>query len=207
MAYSSLRACVHDIEKAGQLIRVKEEVSPYLEMAEIQRRAYARQAPAILFENVKGSPFPAVCNLYGTIDRCEYIFRHTLQRVKKVVALKADPTAFLKAPHRFLSAPFTALNSVPIRGFSAPVLWGKTTLSQLPQIHSWKMDGGAYITLPQVYTEDIDAPGVMKSNLGMYRIQISGNDFIPNEELGLHYQIHRGIVVHHSKAIRKGEKL
>jgi 4-hydroxy-3-polyprenylbenzoate decarboxylase len=66
------------------------------------------------------------------------------------------------------------------------------------------MDGGAFVTLPQVYTEDIDQPGIMKSNLGMYRIQLTGNEYVLNEEIGLHYQLHRGIGVHQSKANKKG---
>jgi 4-hydroxy-3-polyprenylbenzoate decarboxylase len=69
------------------------------------------------------------------------------------------------------------------------------------------MDGGVFVTLPQVYTEDIDAPGIMKSNLGMYRIQLSGNDYVPNKEIGLHYQLHRGIGVHQTKANKKGKAL
>ena len=51
------------------------------------------------------------------------------------------------------------------------------------------MDGGPFVTMPQVYTEDIDKPGVMNSNLGMYRIQLAGNDYITDKEIGLHYQL------------------
>ncbi len=69
------------------------------------------------------------------------------------------------------------------------------------------MDGGPFITLPQVYTEDPDRPGLRASNLGMYRIQLAGNQYEPNREVGLHYQIHRGIGVHHAAAIRRGEPL
>lgn len=65
------------------------------------------------------------------------------------------------------------------------------------------MDGGAFVTLPQVYTEDIDKPGVMASNLGMYRIQLNGNDYVTDKEIGLHYQIHRGIGVHQNKTNKK----
>ena len=78
----------------------------------------------------------------------------------------------------------------------------QTTIDQLPQLQSWPNDGGAFITLPQVYTEHADAPGLHRSNLGMYRIQLSGGEYKPNEEIGLHYQIHRGIGVHHAAAIR-----
>jgi 4-hydroxy-3-polyprenylbenzoate decarboxylase len=69
------------------------------------------------------------------------------------------------------------------------------------------MDGGPFVTMPQVYTEDSDKPGVMNANLGMYRIQLGGNDYIQNQEIGLHYQLHRGIGVHQSKANAKGQPL
>ncbi len=200
MAYSSLREAVRDLEKNGMLLRIREEVDPNLEMAEIHRQVYDRQGPAILFERVKGSPFQAVSNLYGTFHQTAFLFRHSLERVKRVIELKKDPTNFLKKPGRYLSAPLTALTALPMRSlFGAPVTFGTTSIDQLPQVKSWPMDGGAFVTLPQVYTEDPDTPGVMQSNLGMYRIQLSGNDYIPNEEIGLHYQLHRGIGVHHNK--------
>ena len=72
---------------------------------------------------------------------------------------------------------------------------------------SWPRDGGGFVTLPQVYTEDPAAPGPMKSNLGMYRVQLSGNRYAPDREIGLHYQIHRGIGVHHTEAVKRGERL
>jgi 4-hydroxy-3-polyprenylbenzoate decarboxylase len=208
LGYASLRHCVHDLERRGQLIRIRSEVDPYLEMAEIQRRLYAAQGPAVFFEQVKGSPFPSVCNLFGTMERCRIIFRDTLEQVKRIVELKADPVSFLRNPGRYLAAPFAAVHALPRPAWiRQPVRYGQTTISQLPAVHSWPMDGGRYVTLPQVYTEDPDRPGVMKSNLGMYRVQLTGNSFIPDRELGLHYQIHRGIGVHHARAGQRGEKL
>src|SRR5207253_1042417 len=64
--------------------------------------------------------------------------------------------------------------------------------------------GGAFIMLPQVYTEDADRPGWRHSNLGMYRAQLSGGEYLRNREVGLHYQIHRGLGLHHAAAIRRG---
>lgn len=193
--------CVLDLEKHGRLLRIKEEVDPNLEMAEIHRRVYEKQGPAIFFEKVKGSPFPAVSNIYGTYERTEFIFRDTIEKVQKVIELKADPSVLLKNPLRYLSAPWTALTALPMKSRfgQAPILFGETTISQLPQVKSWPMDGGAFVTLPQVYTEDPDKPGIMGSNIGMYRIQLSGNDYVLNKQIGLHYQIHRGIGVHHEK--------
>ncbi len=200
MAYTSLRDAVRDLERHGMLLRIQEEVDPDLEIAEIHRQVFDRQGPAILFERVKGSPFQAVSNIYGTFERTEFLFRHTLEAVKRVIELKKDPTSFLQHPARYLGAPLTALSALPMKSrLGSAVTWGETTIDKLPQIKSWPMDGGAFITMPQVFTEDPDKPGAMGGNLGMYRIQLSGNDYIPNEEIGLHYQLHRGIGVHHTK--------
>lgn len=208
MRYRSLAQCVRDLERHKMLVRVTEEVDPHLEMAEIQRRLYQNQGPAVLFERVKGSPFPALANLFGTIERSEFIFRSTLEAVRQVVALKADPTSFFKAPQQFLRAPLAAIHALPRRAYlRAPILHATTTLDQLPQITSWPMDGGPYVLLPQVCTEDPDRPGPMRTNVGMYRVQIAGNNYLPNEEVGIHYQIHRGIGVHHSKAAQKNQPL
>ena len=212
-----LRACIDDLARAGKLTRIKDEVSPDLEMAEIQRRAYAQGAPALLFERITGTPFPCVANLYGTKERATYIFRHTLDLVRQAVLIKADPAAFLKGvpagllkvPLLYMRLPMAGLTSLPkkVSASRAPVMRCKTTLSQLPAIKSWPKDGGPYVTLPQVLSQDPDRPGPMNVNVGMYRVQIAGNNFIPDHEMGLHYQIHRGIGVHHTKAAARGEAL
>ena len=199
MAYSSMMDCVRDLERHGKLVRVTEEVDPNLEMAEIHRRIFDQQGPALFFERVKGSPFPAVSNIYGTFERTEFVFRHTLERVKKVIELKADPSRLLKNPLRYLTAPFTALSALPMKSWGkSAVQYGQTTVDQLPQVKSWPMDGGAFVTLPQVFTLPPGERSMMKSNLGMYRIQLSGNQYVPNHEIGMHYQLHRGIGVHHT---------
>ena len=87
---------------------------------------------------------------------------------------------------------------------SGPILAQRTSIRELPQLVCWPKDGGAFITLPEVYTEDADRPGWRHSNLGMYRVQLSGNEYRPDAEVGLHYQIHRGIGVHHASALRRG---
>lgn len=208
MGYRSLQHCVKDLERHGHLVRIREEMDPNLEMAEIQRRVYEAGGPAILFENVKGSKFPAVSNLFGTIERGHFIFRDAIEKVKKVIALKADPTSALKKPFSYLDAPFTALRALPRKSrFSAPGMAGTTTIDQLPLIKSWPMDGGPFVTLPQVYSEDLDKPGPMASNLGMYRVQLAGNQYETNKQIGIHYQIHRGIGVHHAKALKAGQDL
>ncbi len=206
MGYKSLADCVADLEKHGHLIRIKEEVDPYLEMAAIHLRVYENKGPALYFEKVKGSKFPAVSNLFGTLERSKFMFRDSLHKVEQLVNLRFDPLKALKNPLKLPGIGFTALTALPLKQ-SYRSVFKKTTISALPQIVNWPMDGGPFITMPQVYTEDIDKPGVLNANLGMYRIQLAGNDYELNEEVGLHYQIHRGIGVHQSKANAKGEPL
>lgn len=209
MIYRSLEQCILDLEKHGHLVRVREEVDPYLEMAAIHLRVHEAGGPAILFENIKGTSFRAVSNLFGTIERSKFMFRQTLAGVQDVMALRSDPIQALKRPHKHVTAGWAATKALPKRASSgrAPVMMKEIRISDLPLIHHWPMDGGAFVTLPQVYTEDPDKPGVMNSNLGMYRIQLTGNDYETDREVGLHYQIHRGIGIHQEKANRKGEPL
>ena len=205
MGYRNLKECVDDLEATGQLVRIEEEVDPNLEAAEIQRRAYRAEGPAIYFARLKGCPFPAVGNLFGTLDRARFLFRDELESVRRLVELKVDPSRLLKRPFHYSGVARTLWRSLPKAVSSGPILAQRTTIDQLPQIKCWPDDGGAFITLPQVYTENVDKPGVMGSNLGMYRVQLSGNRYEPNRQVGLHYQIHRGIGVHHAAALRKGE--
>lgn len=208
MAYRSLEECLLDLEKAGQLVRVKEEVDPNLEMAAIHLRIYETGGPALLFENVKGTRFRAASNIFGTLERSRFIFRKNLELVQQLIRLKDDPVSAIKSPIKNFSAGMAALQALPMKNPSArPVLQNEIKISDLPLIKHWPMDGGAFVTLPQVYTEDADKPGIMHANLGMYRIQLSGNEYELNKEIGLHYQLHRGIGVHQAKANKKGEAL
>lgn len=205
MSYVSLEECLLDLEKHGHLVRIKEEVDPYLEMATIHLRVYEAGGPALLFENVKGSRFRAASNIFGTIDRSKFIFRDTLQLVQQLIKLKDDPVKALRHPFTNMKAGLAAAKAFPLKNpLVKPVLYEEIQVADLPLIHHWPMDGGAFVTLPQVYTEDVDQPGIMKSNLGMYRIQLTGNEYERNKEIGLHYQLHRGIGVHQTKANAKG---
>jgi 4-hydroxy-3-polyprenylbenzoate decarboxylase len=174
-------------------------------MAAIHLRIFEQKGPAILFEKVKGSKFRAASNIFGTLERSEFIFRDTLPSVKQLIDIKINPLAAIQNPIKSLAALPAAINALPNKNpISKPVLFEEINISDLPLIHHWPMDGGAFVTLPQVYTEDADKPGIGSSNLGMYRIQLNGNDYILNKEIGLHYQLHRGIGVHQTKANNLG---
>lgn len=208
MKHRSTRDVVEDLRRGGRLIQVDDEVDPYLEMAEIQRRVYASGGPAILFNKVKGSSFPAASNLFASLEQAQYLFRDTLDAVRKVIEVKVDPSALPRSPLRYAGVPFTALRMLPRKCRSGPVQFGNCSLSDLPQVHCWPKDGGAFVTLPQVLSDDPTSTGnLMRVNLGMYRVQISGNDYVEDGEVGLHYQIHRGIGVHHQSARERNEPL
>ena len=208
MGYKNTLECVNDLEANGHLIRIKEEVSSELEMAAIHLRVFENNGPAVLFENIKDCKFKAVSNLYGSVERSKFIFRDTIEKIKILIDLKNDPMEAIRHPFRYANLGLTAFSALPKRSrFSSPVLQNQTTLSALPQIKCWPSDGGAFVTLPLVYSEDIDKPGVMNSNLGMYRIQISGNEYVKDREAGLHYQLHRGIGVHQTKSNAAGKPL
>jgi 4-hydroxy-3-polyprenylbenzoate decarboxylase len=207
MGYASLRDAVTDLERTGQLLRVSEEIDPNLEAAEIQRRVFALGGPAVYFERVRGCRFPMVSNLYGSIERVHFLFRDSLAAVRALVAAKVDPADFARNLRGVARLPLAAMHLLPRPMLRAPVLAHTIALSDLPQVVSWPDDGGPFVTLPQVYSEDPAQPGIRASNLGMYRVQLAGNDYVPNREVGLHYQLHRGIGVHHAKAIERGERL
>lgn len=207
MGYRTLAECVNDLRRHGRLVVIEREIDPHLEAAAIQRRVYEVQGPALLFTRVKGTPFPMVGNLFGTLERTRFLFRDTLDAVRGLVDLKLRPGSFFEHPWRFRATPLTALHLLPRRVRTGPILAHETTIEALPRLQSWPDDGGPFVTLPLVYTEDPDRPGLARSNLGMYRVQLSGNQYETNREVGLHYQIHRGIGVHHAAAIRRGEPL
>ena len=208
MAYKSLEACLLALEAKGQLARITEEVNPYLEMAAIHLKVHEAGGPALLFENVKGSRFRAASNIFGTSERYKFIFRDTLASVRQLIELKNNPVKALRNPIKNFAVGLAALNALPLKNpYNRLVLFEQIKIDALPLIHHWPMDGGAFVTLPQVYTEDIDHPGIMNANLGMYRIQLSGNEYELNKEIGLHYQLHRGIGIHQGKAFAKGQPL
>ena len=205
MGYQSLRDCVNDLDRNGQLIRLTDPIAAHLEAAEIQRRVYANRGPAISFENVVNCRYPMVSNLFGTLERARFIFRDTFENVQRAIQLKVAPEEALKHPLKYWRAPLIAWQMRPKSVGNGPILSNQIRVSDLPGLKSWPDDGGPFVTLPQVYSEDVSAPGLSKSNMGMYRVQLLGNQYEQDRQIGLHYQIHRGIGVQHRRAIDAGQ--
>ncbi len=207
MGYKNLRECVVDLERNGQLVRINREVDANLEVGAIQRRVYQAGGPAVFFSRVKGCRFPLLGNLFGTLERTRFMFRDSLKSMERLVAAKVDPARLLRKPLSLARLPLDLLHLFPRKISHGPILAHETSISQLPQVQSWPDDGGAFITLPLVYSESPVKPGWRHANLGMYRIQLSGGCYAVDREVGLHYQLHRGIGVHHAEALEKKEPL
>ncbi|MBX3464448.1 MAG: UbiD family decarboxylase [Planctomycetes bacterium] len=184
-----LRALLALLRQEGELVAIDAEVDPDLEAAEVHRRVIAAGGPALLFRRVKGSPWPAVTNLFGTPRRVELAFgRRPLQLVERLAALPhtlLPPSPGRLWRHRDLLGALLRTGRAAVR--RAPVLEQQDVpprLSRLPLLRTWSEDGGPFVTLPLVYTEHPEGLG---SNLGMYRIQRHGDD-----TAGLHVQIGKG---------------
>lgn len=191
------REFVDILKREGELLEIGDKVDPHLELAEIQRRVVAAKGKALLFTNVKGSKFPVATNLYGSQKRIELAFGKRPETfVKDAVAFAHEffPPDVKKIwrARRFV-LPFLKIGRKKT-GF-APVLKNVVTpgdLSLIPKIKCWPEDGGAFMTLPLVYTESMVSG---KSNLGMYRVQIHDKT-----RCGMHIQIHRGGGFHYHEA-------
>lgn len=203
MGYPNLSACIEDLRITGRLRVIEHPIDPRLEMAHIQRRAFRAGAPALLFARPKNCRFPMLANLFGTKERLEYIFRDSIKAINAIFRAKARPKFFLREPFSAFGALRALVHAPCAKTKKAPVLANKCSLANLPQLISWPGDGGAFITLPIVHSRD---PETSADNLGMYRVQISGNDYL-EDEAGMHYQLQRGIGVHHAKALEKGLEL
>lgn len=207
MGYANTRTCLLDLERHNHLKRIDVELDPVLEIPAVQRRVSAANGPALWFTRPKGCRFTLASNIYGTVERIRFIFRDTLSAVHRLMELQADPEKMAWSFWRYLDIPWRGLAAIPRPSWGGPVFQNHCSLSDLPKIKCWPRDGGSFVTLPLVFSEDPQKRGWRQSNLGMYRIQLDGNDYIPECEIGLHYQIHRGIGVHQSKAVSRGETL
>lgn len=207
MIHRSTRQLVEDLHRNERLLVVDDEVDPHLELAEIHRRVFRSGGPALLFANVRGCKFPVATNLFGDLERARFIFRSTMYSVRLAVGWKVDPTSALKQPWQLWRAPGVGLRMMPRRVRNAAVMQHECALSQLPQVTCWPDDGGAFVTLPQVMSQSPSDPSFRGLNMGMYRVQLSGGQYVVDRECGLHYQIHRGIGVHHTEALAAGKPL
>ncbi len=199
-----LRSFVELLRREKQLLVINEEVDPYLEIAEIHRRVIAQQGPALLFTKVKGSSFPVITNLFGTAKRLELAFGKRPQNFVQDLVNLTESIMPLKAKklwdnrQLFMDGLKIGLKEKK-QGAILENCQFPPKLGSLPMLTSWHSDGGAFVTLPLVYTEHPEGKG---HNLGMYRIQR-----FDDSTTGIHWQIHKGGGYHYHAAEQLGQAL
>jgi len=202
---------IHDLQtyldvlkKESELLVIDAPVSPYLEIAEIHRRVISRGGPALLFTNVQASKFPVATNLFGTGRRLELAFGRRPQNFVAGLVRAAEtmlpPTMEKLWSMRGLVGQALRVGTRYRKSVPAmDVYQCPPKLTELPLLTSWHSDGGAFVTLPLVYTEHPDGRG---HNLGMYRIHR-----YDDATTGIHWQIHKGGGYHYHAAEQRNEPL
>ena len=204
MSFVDLRAFIRHLEARGELVRITEEVSVEQEITVIQHRVLAQGGPALLFENVKESPYKIVSNLYGTKKRVDMVFGQPPGEMgEKLVSLVHElmPPSLGRLWGRRRDLGWLLKSRLRDVG-SGPILeetFEPPDLMKLPVLKCWPKDGGPFFTLPLVHTRD---PENGVGNLGIYRLQRFNA-----LSTGMHWQIEKGGGFHFQKAIERGEPL
>jgi UbiD family decarboxylase len=202
--HASLRTFLDRLTRENEIITIKTEVDPYLELAEIHRRVISEGGPALLFTRVKGSRYPVVTNLFGTERRIDLAFGPKPEAFVREMINIAESLLPPKLPelwkHRSVALDLLKLGTTNTsRAPVKQVVDRPARLDQLPVLTTWQEDGGPFITLPLVYTEN---PITKKHNLGIYRMQV-----YDAHSTGLHWQIQKGGGFHYHEAERLNQPL
>ncbi|MBW3672166.1 MAG: UbiD family decarboxylase, partial [Acidobacteria bacterium] len=200
MAYKDLRDFLKRLEKEDELVRIRERVSPDLEITEITDRVSKKVGPALFFENVEGSDIPVAINLLGSerrmklalgiedwktwTDRLDFFLEPKVPAgiVDKLKALPALGELTQAFPKIVSSGP---CQEIILRG-------DEVDIAKLPILKCWPEDGGPFITMPLVFTKD---PKSGKRNCGMYRMQVYDRN-----TTGMHWQLHKDAARQHQDA-------
>src|SRR5215510_7770878 len=202
--HPSLRTFLDRLNRENEIVTIKAEVDPCLELAEVHRRVISEGGPALLFERVKGSRYAVVTNLFGTERRIDLAFGPKPEKLVRDMVQIAESILPPKPAelwnHRSVALELLKLGTrntsrAPVR----QVVDRPPRLDQLPVLTTWQEDGGPFITLPLVYTQN---PTTGKHNVGMYRMQV-----YDSSSTGLHWQIQKGGGFHYDEAERLGQPL
>jgi 4-hydroxy-3-polyprenylbenzoate decarboxylase len=200
MAYRDLRDFLSRLEKEGELVRIRERVSPHLEITEITDRVSKKFGPALLFENVEGADIPVAINLMGNERRMKLALEiDSYDDWTKRLDFFLEPRIPTGIIDKLKALPQLAdlTNAFPKIVTSAPcqevIMRGDDVdLTKLPVITCWPDDGGPFITTPLVFTKD---PKSGKRNCGMYRMQV-----YDKRTTGMHWQLHKDAARQHQDA-------
>ncbi len=210
MAYNDLREWIAALERAGELKRIKTEMDPVLEIAEITDRVSKSRdvkgncgGPALLFEKPKGSSVPVLINQFGSERRMRMALEvdsldHVADRIRQFMDVKS-PQGFLD---KVKMLPMLAEmgkffpKTVSTGPCKEVIRKDNFSLNHFPVLQCWPKDGGRFITLPCVVTRD---PKTGKRNVGMYRMQI-----YDERTTGMHWQRQKVAAEHYREMLRRG---
>lgn len=208
MAFKDLHEFVAVLENKGLLHRVTTLVDPVLEITEITDRISKKGGPALLFERVKGSPYPVLINAFGSFERMSLALGvqqldEIGARISKMLELQ-DLTGSLLDKMKFLPRLAEMGSWVPKMVRKAPcqevILRDEdATLNIFPILKCWPGDGGRYITLPLVFTKDPETGG---RNLGMYRLQV-----FDGKTTGMHWHVHKNGAENYRRHQKIGQRM
>lgn len=205
MVIEDIHEFVTELEKKGELKRVKTEVDSNLEIAEILRREMYSKGPAILFENVKNHSMPVLGNAFGSMKRLEIglemtDFTEIGQRIVDMTKMDM-PSGFLNKIKKLpeLSKMAESFPKLESSGPVTEITSNSASFDELPILKSWPNDAGRFITLGLVATKH---PETGVKNLGVYRIQI-----LDSTHALMHWQKHKRGAHHGDISKERGEKI
>ncbi len=209
MAYKNQQQFIEALDKAGQLIRIRSYVDPKLEMAEITDRMSKQPGggKALLFEN-SGYDFPVLMNAYGSEKRmCMALGVEHLDDVAKQIEdlfkLLASPKEGIIDKLKLLPKLNQFASWMPKvksgRGECQEIIMTNPDITKLPVITCWPKDGGPFVTLPIIHTED---PNTGTRNVGMYRMQVFGPTLT-----AMHWHKHKVSAKHFNEYKKLGKRM
>jgi 4-hydroxy-3-polyprenylbenzoate decarboxylase len=204
MAWDGMGDFVRALEQRAELIRVRRRVDARLEVAAIADRVMKSHGPALLFEDVSGSRFPLLINAFGTRRRMSLALgvEDIEEHARALAELLRPGAATGAAAWLELARKLPDLAHVPPRAASSGAcqevvaLGSDVDLDALPILTSWPLDGGPFITLPQVVTRDPDSGA---RNVGCYRMQK-----LDRRSTAMHWQVHKTGARHFRRARELG---
>lgn len=205
MAYTDLREFIRALESKGELRRVSIEVDPFLEITEFADRSVKNNGPALLFEKPKGSNIPVLINAFASEKRMRIALE--VDDVDQIAKRISDYLQ-MRMPEGFLAKmkmlPMLAevgaffpktVNDGPCKEV---IRKDNFSLKEFPVLHCWPDDGGPFITLPMVFSNN---PDTGKRNCGMYRMQI-----YDDKTTGMHWQTHKQGAEHYRRLLKEGKQ-
>jgi 4-hydroxy-3-polyprenylbenzoate decarboxylase len=201
--WPDLQTFLEHLEREGELSRVRIEVDPALEITEIATRVVREEGPALLFERVRGSPYPLAINIFGSRRRIRMALGREPGAIGEELAGLAErlnpPTLRGLLSARGTLRRMLSMRTARSRRALSQEVEESPDLEALPALTCWPGDGGRFITFPLVLTED---PQTHRRNLGIYRMHVFGPD-----RTGMHWQIQKGGGFHYYRAEQRGQPL